>query len=139
MDPPSGLGGLFARGTVAWYVCAVYSISQALIEQPAQRRYGVGDRLDLGIRGRRLAGSVPLGAGDSEGAMVMASLPLTAASAAIMNAANSHGPVSSLRRAKTRIASNASKLTASSSGREHASRSRVASASTSCTPSTFLV
>ena len=138
MDPPSGLGSLFARGAVAWYVCAVYSISQALIEQPAQRRYGVGDRLDLGIGGRQ-AGSVPRGAGDSEGAMVMASLPSTAASAAIMNAANSHGTVSSLRRAKTRIASNASKLTASSSGREHAFRSRVASASTSCTPSTFLV
>src|SRR2546429_7431925 len=80
----------------------------------------------------------PPGDGDGEGAIVMACLPSTAASAAVMNAANSEGTLSSLPRARTRIASNASKLAASSSGRERAPRSRDVIASTSCTPSTSI-
>src|SRR5690348_3050374 len=77
-------------------------------------------------------------AGDSEGARVMACLPSTAASAAVMNAANSEGTMSSLPRARMRMVSNASKLAASNSGRERTSRSRATITSTSCTPSASL-
>ncbi len=77
--------------------------------------------------------------GGSAGAIVIASRPSTAASAAVMNAANRAGTVSSQSRARRRMASNASKAAGRMSGTLAAFRSRVMMPPMSRTRSTSLL